>query len=111
MLIVVRERTREIGIRRAIGASPLSILLQILTESVFLTTLAGYAGLLAGVWLLETVSNQLGEEGTEMFVNPSVDAGVMLTALAILIVGGLFAGLIPASRAIKMSTVDALRGE
>ncbi len=111
MLIVVRERTREIGIRRAIGASPLRILLQILTESVFLTTLAGYAGLLAGVWLLETVSNQLGEEGTDMFVNPSVDAGVMLSALAILIVGGLFAGLIPASRAIKMSTVDALRGE
>jgi len=111
MLIVVRERTREIGIKRAIGASPRVILLQILSESVFLTLLAGYFGLISGIFLMEGISSQLGEEGTDMFVNPSVDLFVALTSMGILVMGGLLAGLIPALRAIRIQTVEALRAE
>ena len=110
MLIVVKERTREIGIRRALGAPPASIVAQIILESVFLTSFAGYLGLVAGVGLLELVSSALGDSGG-MFRYPEVDFGVAVKALIILVVAGAFAGLIPAKRAVSVNTVEALRAE
>jgi putative ABC transport system permease protein len=113
MLIVVRERTREIGIRRAIGATPFSIMSQVMMESVMLTLLAGYLGLISGIYLLELVSSLLSEsgEGGGMFYNPGVELGIALKALAVLVVCGLFAGIIPARRAVDISPVNALRSE
>ncbi len=112
MLIVVRERTKEIGVRRAIGASPWSIISQIMLEALVLTFTAGYLGLVAGVSLLAGISQLLGEGDAEsMFLNPSIDLQVGLAALAVLVICGLLAGLIPARRAMSISTVDALRTE
>jgi len=109
MLIVVRERTREIGIKRALGATPFSIVVQILTESMFLTLIAGYMGLLAGLGIIGLVADAMkGENG--MFRNPEVNLNVALTSLLILVLGGLLAGYIPARRAVKISPVNALRG-
>ncbi len=110
MLIVVRERTKEIGLRRAIGATPMSITLQIIMESIVLTGLAGYVGLLAGIGLVEGVSVALASAGanTQMFQNPSVSLGNAGAALVTLIVCGALAGLIPARRAIAISPVEAL---
>jgi putative ABC transport system permease protein len=110
MLIVVKERTREIGVRRALGAPPISIVSQIVLESVFLTSFAGYFGLVAGVGLLELVSGAVGDSGG-MFRYPEVDFNVAMKSLLILVIAGALAGLIPAQRAISVSTVDALRSE
>ncbi len=112
MLIVVRERTKEIGIRRALGAPPSNIITQIMAEAVILTLTAGYFGLVTGVLLLETISKSIGEGGEEaMFLHPEIDIKVAIYALLILIVSGLLAGLIPARRAIAVPTVEALRTE
>jgi putative ABC transport system permease protein len=110
MLVVVKERTKEIGIKRALGATPFKIVGQLVQESLFLTFIAGYGGLVLGVGVIQLVSNAMkGQEGG-MFRNPEVDLNVALIALFILILGGIIAGLIPAYRAIKITTVDALRG-
>ncbi len=113
MLIIVKERTKEIGIRRAIGATPVSIVSQILAESVILTSIAGYTGLVFGVFLLEFISKTIGDGGDSptMFLNPEVDIVVALKALMILVIAGLLAGLIPAKRAISVKPVDALRAD
>jgi len=113
MLIVVKERTKEIGIRRAVGASPWSIRAQILLESIFLTIISGMAGIVLASGLLALVNNILEGMDTSdmMFANPSVNIGVVLIALAILIISGLLAGLIPAQNAIRIKPVDALRTE
>lgn len=113
MLIVVKERTKEIGIQRAIGATPLAVKSQIVLESVFLTTLAGYIGLLLGVGILELINYMLVEFGasTDMFARPEVDFDKAITALVILIIAGAFAGLIPARRATQLKPIDALRDE
>lgn len=112
MLIVVKERTREIGVRRALGATPLNIKSQILTESVFLTIISGMAGIVFGALFIYLINYVIELSGPiDMFANPSVNLGVILTALTILIVSGLFAGYIPARNAIKMKPVDALRNE
>jgi len=113
MLVIVKERTKEIGIQRAIGASPLKIMSQIITESVFLTTLAGYIGLVIGVGLVELINFALmqNEGGNTMFHNPQVDFGIAVNALIILIVSGAIAGLIPARKAISIKPIDALRYE
>ena len=113
MMIIIKERTREIGVRRAIGARPRSIVWQILLESVFLTSIAGYLGLVAGVGLLGLVAKLTAgaaSEGT-MFLNPGVSFGNALQALAILVAAGLLAGLIPARRAVSVNPVVALRSE
>ncbi len=111
MLIVVKERTKEIGIRRALGATPWSIRSQILLESIFLTIISGMAGIALASGLLALINNILDGMDTSdmMFLNPSVNIGVVLIALAILIISGLLAGLIPAQTAIKVKPVDALR--
>lgn len=111
MLIVVKERTREIGIKRALGATPFQIMLQIVSESVFLTMLAGYSGLVAGVALLELIAGFIPDDDSGMFHDPEVNIQTAFVALGILIIAGLFAGLIPARRAIAIEPVDALRTE
>ncbi len=113
MLIVVKERTKEIGIRRALGATPWSIRAQVLLESIFLTIISGMAGIVLASAVLWFVNYQLGKMDTSemMFINPSVNIGVVFIALTILIVSGLLAGLIPAQNAIKVKPVEALRTE
>ena len=112
MLIVVKERTKEIGIRRAVGATPTKIRAQILTESVFLTIIAGMAGIAFGAFLIYGINYALDMvDPIDMFANPSVNLGVVTTALVILVGSGLLAGMIPAQTAIKLKPVDALRSE
>ena len=112
MLIVVKERTKEIGVRRALGATPWMIKGQILQESLVLTIISGMLGVSFAafvIWVLNYILDQAG--GVENFANPSVGMQVVFTALIILVVSGLLAGLIPANRATKMKPVDALRIE
>ncbi|MBZ9631008.1 ABC transporter permease [Salegentibacter sp. LM13S] len=113
MLIVVKERTNEIGIRRALGATPWSIRGQILMESIFLTIISGMTGIIFATGIIAGINYALSGMDTSemMFANPSVDLGVVITALMILICSGLLAGLIPAQNAIKIKPVDALRTE
>ena len=113
MLIVVKERTKEIGIQRAIGASPFNIISQIILESVLLTAVAGYFGLAIGVGLLELINYGLTTSGADsnMFNNPSVDFNVAIKALMTLVFAGMLAGLIPAYRAVSIKPIDALRDE
>jgi putative ABC transport system permease protein len=113
MLIIIKERTKEIGIQRAIGATPWRIMSQIVTESVTLTAIAGSFGLVLGVFLLEVINNMLASsaEKSEMFKNPEVDIQVAVTALIVLVISGVVAGLIPARKAVSMKPVDALRYE
>lgn len=114
MLIIVKERTQEIGIRRALGATPATIIKQILTESVVLSLVAGMAGIIFASLLLIGVNVALDNapNANEIpIVNPSVSLGVVVIALLILVVAGLLAGLIPAITAIKVKPIDALRTE
>ncbi len=112
MLIVVKERTKEIGIRRALGEGPWSIRKQILLESLFLTVISGMAGISLGALFIYGINALLDMNGpVDMFMSPSVSLGVVLAALTILIISGLFAGFIPAQSAIKIKPIDALRTE
>lgn len=108
MLIVVKERTKEIGIRKALGASPFSIISMILHESIFITTIAGFTGLLASLLLLEFVGPMVQ---SEYFRNPEVDFSVALTTLVLLVFAGALAGFFPAYRAAKIKPIVALRDE
>lgn len=108
MLIIVKERTKEIGIRKALGASPLSIVGMILHESIFITTIAGFIGLLSSLLLLELVGPQIK---SEYFLNPEVDFSIALTTLIVLVFAGALAGFFPAYRAAKIKPIIALRDE
>jgi len=110
MLIVVKERTKEIGVRRALGASPWNIRLQILQESLVLTIISGMAGIAfasGAIWVMNTILDSNGP--VENFANPSVNIFVIFVALLVLVISGVLAGLIPATRATQMKPVDALR--
>lgn len=110
MLVTVRERTKEIGIRRAIGASPWMIIKQILAESTLLTMLAGVLGIVAGVGVLQLAQQLL--QGNEMFSqNMQISFGVAIGGLLILLVIGLLAGLLPARRALAIKPIEALNEE
>lgn len=109
MLVIVKERTKEIGIRRSIGAKPGTITGQIMLESLTLTFIAGYFGLVAGIGMLQAISSVGIESG--FFTDPEVDLNVALVALTILIISGLLAGYVPARRALSIKPVDALRAE
>jgi putative ABC transport system permease protein len=109
MLIGVKERTKEIGIRKAIGATPGSVIGLILQESVLITAFAGYIGLVAGVFLLELVSKNLPPN--EMFRNPEADFGIAVGATILLVVSGALAGLVPAMKAARIKPIVALRDE
>ncbi len=115
MLVIVKERTKEIGIQRALGASPRTIITQIMLESVALTTVAGYTGLTLGVALLELVNkvieSQPASTDRAFFKHPEVSITVAVASLIILVVAGLFAGSIPAKRALMIKPIEALREE
>lgn len=113
MLVIIKERTQEIGIQRAIGATPGKVIMHIVAESVFLTVLAGYVGLSLGVGLLELLSMALesGNSDEVFFRNPEISFKMAVAALMVLVVSGIIAGLIPAKRAVSIKPIDALRDE
>ena len=115
MMVTVRERTREIGVRRAIGAKPFDIISQIMSESLLLTSLAGLIGLSVGVFLLDVVNNAMASGGDvsndTFFSNPEIHIGTAVAATVILLFSGLLAGLIPAWRAMQIKAIDAIREE
>ncbi|MDR3194224.1 MAG: ABC transporter permease [Tannerella sp.] len=123
MLITVRERTREFGIRKAIGARPASILRLIIVESVLVTAIFGYVGMVSGIGLTELVSHfmEMAEAGASggpqsgnnmsIFRNPTVNLGVSLSATALLVVAGVVAGYFPARKAVKIPAIEAIRTE
>lgn len=113
MAIIVKERTKEIGIRKSLGATPWSIVSMILQEALVITGLAGYAGLAAGCATIAGISyalKQLGME-SEFFANPEVNLGTAITAIIVLTASGLISGLVPGLRAASVNPVVALRDE
>ena len=115
MLITVKERTREFGIRKAIGATPWSILKLIITESVIITLFFGYIGMMLGIganlWMDATIGNTTMDAGAfqqKMFVNPTVGFGVCMQATLLIVIAGTIAGLIPARKAAKTRPIEAL---
>lgn len=120
MLITVRERTREFGIRKAIGATPFSILRLIIVESILITAIFGYIGMIAGVgvteainYVMETMNAGNASSGDDMtvFRNPTVSLGIALASTAILIISGVLAGYFPARKAVKITAIEAMRNE
>jgi putative ABC transport system permease protein len=105
MLIVVKDRTREIGIRKALGATPVSIVSMILQESILITAVAGYLGLLAGVGLISLMESM----AVDYFRNPRVDLGVGISATLVLVIAGALAGLMPARQAARINPIEAIR--
>tara|TARA_B100000524_G_scaffold348428_1_gene252946 strand:+ start:96 stop:1334 length:1239 start_codon:yes stop_codon:yes gene_type:complete len=111
LLITVKERTKEIGIRRALGATPFEIKRQIVLESVFLTIIAGVFGIISGGWILIAVDSAFGTGPDSVLINASVPIFVVFISLIILVVFGTLIGLIPANRATIIKPIDALREE
>lgn len=108
MIFVIKERTKEFGIRKALGAKPSSIIGMVLQESVLITTIAGYFGLTLGSYILES----LGDTLEEYFIKePGVSTGLVVGALFVLIISGLIAGLVPARRAARIKPIEALRAD
>ncbi len=108
MMIVVKDRTKEIGIRKALGATPGSIISLIMQEAILITGFAGYIGLVLGVGLLELISKQIN---TPFFRQPEVNIQIAIGATVLLVVAGALAGFIPARRAASIKPIDALRDE
>jgi len=106
MLIIVKDRTKEIGIRKALGATPKSIISMILLESIFMTSVAGYVGLIGGVGLISLISKFLK---AQFFLNPQVNLTVAVSAVIVLIIAGALAGMIPAMQAAKINPVIAMK--
>lgn len=116
MMVTIRERTQEIGIRRALGATPFNILSQIMLESLVLTLIAGIAGLSFGVFILNIVDSILtaqsaGSTDEMFFINPQISLDLAIFATLVLVIAGLFAGMIPARKALRIKAIDALRDE
>ena len=118
MLITVRERTHEFGIRKALGAKPRSILWLIIVESVVITTVFGYVGMVAGIGATEWMDTVFGSQTVDagmfeakMFSDPTVDIGIAIQATVTLIVAGTLAGLFPARKATKIRPIEALRAD
>jgi putative ABC transport system permease protein len=113
MLIVVKERTKEIGIRKSVGAKPISIITMIVLEALVISSVAGYLGLVSGVALTEGVAFMIEQFGmqSDFFTNPEIDFGVAISAIAVLVFSGILAGLFPGIVAARISPVVALRDE
>ena len=109
MVFVVKERTKELGVRKAIGATPRAVIAMILQESIFITTAAGYTGLLAGVFLLQTIGTSLAEG--YFIKNPYINMGTAIFSTVILIFFGALAGYVPARKAAKIKPIEALRSK
>jgi len=109
MMIVVNERTKEIGIRKALGATPFSIITLILQESIVITAFAGYIGLVLGIGLLELIARNLPP--SEFFRNPEANLSIAMGATILLVVAGTVAGFFPALKAAKIKPIEALRDE
>ena len=118
MLITVKERTREFGIRKALGAKPFSILWLIIVESVTITTFFGYIGMVAGIGVTEWMNSAFGTQTADtgmfqarMFSDPTVDIGIAIQATLTLIIAGTLAGFFPARKAVSISPIEALRAD
>ncbi len=113
MLIIIKERTKEFGIKRAMGATPFKIISTVISESVFLTSLAGMTGMALGIYVIAFVNKALANADPNeiMFLNPEVEFGIAIKALIILILAGIFAGMIPAKRAVSIKPIEAIRDE
>jgi putative ABC transport system permease protein len=111
LLITVKERTKEIGIRRALGATPFEIKRQIVVEAVFLTLLSGILGIITGGWILIVIDKVWGQGDDATLVNASVSIAVVFVALALLVLLGSLIGLIPAFKATRLKPIEALREE
>ena len=118
MLITVKERTHEFGIRKAIGAKPWSILKLIIVESVIITTFFGYLGMLFGIAANEYMDATLGHQVTDLgvekitfFINPTVGLDVCFEATMVMVIAGTIAGLIPAFKASRIRPIEALRAD
>lgn len=113
MLVTIKERTREIGVRRALGAKPGMIIRQVVAESLLLTILAGLVGLVLGVAIMAVVSGITGQNMSEnvMFLDPQIGFGAAVAATVIIVLSGLLAGVLPAMRAIQIKAIDAIREE
>ena len=107
MMIIVKERTKEIGVRKALGASPWSIVSLIIQEAIFITSIAGYVGLMLGIGVVELIK-YFSLEG-DFFKNPDVDLKIALTAVLLIVIAGGLAGLFPALKASKVEPITALR--
>lgn len=115
MLVSVKERTREFGIRKAIGAPPASILRSVIIESILITTLFGYIGMLLGIGITEAVNFIMEQMNAQsefvIFKNPTVELSYILFATGVLIVSGILAGYMPARRAVRIKPIEAMREE
>lgn len=118
MLITVKERTREFGIRKALGAKPSSILFLIIVESVFITTLFGYIGMVAGIGATEYMNAVAGSQTMDtgmwtetVFLDPTVDVGIAIQATLTLVIAGTLAGFFPAKKAVSIRPIEALRAD
>lgn len=109
MFVTVRERTHEIGIRRAIGAKPRKILIQVIAEAVGITLLFGYIGIVLGMVVTQIIAKVIGPDGP--LTNPTVSIAIAVEVMAVLVVSGAVAGLFPAMKALKVKPVEALRDE
>lgn len=120
MLITVRERTREFGIRKAIGATPFSILKLIIVESILITAVFGYLGMITGIGLTEVINYfmekmNMGQASSRddmsIFLNPTVNLGVALSSTVLIVIAGVLAGYFPALKAVKITAIEAMRNE
>ncbi|MBT8221837.1 MAG: FtsX-like permease family protein, partial [Eudoraea sp.] len=109
MVYVVKERTKEIGIRKAIGATPRKITNSILLEAAFITTTSGVSGMIVGIALLSRLGDKLMDD--YFIMNPGINTGLAIFATTVLIVSGTIAGYVPAKRAARIKPIEALNDE